>query len=204
MSKRYIILAIILIGAAFGLTILPEKGYRSALSPEDVLLKASDESRYLSTHTIAERIIERDPSLLLIDVRMIDEFEAYNITGSINIPQEEILNKDWEMYFLQDGMDVVFYSNGNVFAEQAWNLCAQKGYKNLYVMKGGLNKWFETIIQPTPPPDTAPSEAFDLYSFERAASIYFGGTPVGAATAPTPKKNVIVRKKEKKAAEGGC
>ncbi len=204
MSKRYIILAIILIGAAFGLTVLPEKGYRSALSPEEVLLKATDESRYLSTHTVAERIIERDPSLLLIDVRMADEFEAYNITGAINIPEEEILNDDWAMYFQQEAMDIVFYSNGDVFAEQAWNLCAQKGYKNLYVMKGGLNKWFETIIQPTPPPDTAPSEAFDLYTFEQAASIYFGGTSVGAMSAPTPKKNVVVRKKEKKAAEGGC
>lgn len=204
MSKRYIILAIILLGAAFGLTVLPEKGYRSALSPQEVLLKASDESRFLSTHTIAERIIERDPSLLLIDVRMIDEFEAYSITGSINIPLEEVLNESSEMYVDQDDMDIVFYSNGDIFAEQAWNLCAQKGYKNLYVLKGGLNKWFATIIQPTPPPDTAPSEAFDLYSFERAASIYFGGTPVGATAAPAPKKNVVVRKKEKKAAEGGC
>ena len=204
MSTRYIILAIILLGAAFGLTILPEKGYRSVLSPEEVLLKASEGSRYLSTHTVAERIIERDPSLLLIDVRMIDEFEAYNITGSINIPQEEILNEAWEMYLDQDAMDIVFYSTGDIFAEQAWNLSAQKGYKNLYVMKGGLNKWFETIIQPTPPTETDPTEAFELYSFEKAASIYFGGTPIGAQVAPAPKKNVSVRKKEKKQAEGGC
>lgn len=204
MSKRYIVLAVILLGAAFGLTILPEKGYRSVLSPQEVLLKATDDSRFLSTHTIAERIIGQDPSLLLIDVRMIDEFEAYNITGSINIPQEEILHEAWEYYFDQDGLDIVFYSNGDIFAEQAWNLCAQKGYKNLYVMKGGLNKWFETIIQPTPPAETAPSEDFERYSFERAASMYFGGTPIGAQAAPVPKKNVSVRKKQKKQAEGGC
>ena len=204
MSKRYIVLAVILLGAAFGLTVLPEKGYRSERSPQEVLLRATDDSRYLTTHTVAERIIEQDPSLLLIDVRMVDEFDAYNITGSINIPQEEILHEAWEYYFDQDGLDIVFYSNGDIFAEQAWNLCVQKGYKNLYIMKGGLNKWFATIIQPTPPEDTAPSEAFELYSFERAASIYFGGTPVGAQAAPTPKKNVTVRKKEKKQAEGGC
>jgi rhodanese-related sulfurtransferase len=197
MSKRYIFLAIVLLAAAFGLMVLPEKGYRSALSPQEVILKASDESRFLSTHTIAERIIEQDPSLLLIDVRMMDEFEAYNITGAINIPLEEILNENWEMYFEQDGMDVVFYSNGDIFAEQAWNLSAQKGYKNLYVLQGGLNRWFETIIQPTPPPDTAPSEAFDLYSFERAASIYFGGTPVGAISAPPRKKCYSSEKREK-------
>jgi rhodanese-related sulfurtransferase len=205
MSFRYIILAIILLGAAFGLTLLPEKGYRSVVSPGDVLLKSTDQSRFLSTHDIAARIIERDPSILLIDIRMFDEYEAYNIPGSVNIPLEEILLENWRPYLNQDAMDIVFYSNSDVFAEQAWNLCYQSGYKNLYIMKGGLNQWFASIIQPTMPEETAPSEAFDLYSFERAASIYFGGTPVGAeTTAPVTKKKVVVRKKEKKAAEGGC
>ncbi len=204
MSKRYIILAIILLGSAIGLTMLPEKGYRSVVPPSEVLLKSSDQSRFLSTHSIAERLIERDPSILLVDVRMADEYEDYNIPGSVNVPLEEILNDYAELYVNQDAMDIVFYSNGDVFAEQAWNLCVQKGYKNLYVMQGGLNAWFATIIQPSPPEDTAPSEAFDLYSFERAASIYFGGTPVGGTAAPVQKKNVVVRKKEKKAAEGGC
>ena len=194
----------ILLGAAFGLTMLPEKGYRSVVPPGDVLLKSTDQSRFLATHTIAERLIQRDPSILLIDVRMVDEFEDYNIPSSVNVPLEEILNVYAELYVNQDAMDIVFYSNGDVFAEQAWNLCVQKGYKNLYVMKGGLNSWFATIIQPTRPDETAPSEAFDLYSFERAASIYFGGTAVGASIAPVQKKNVVVRKKEKKAAEGGC
>lgn len=204
MSKRYIVLTIILIGAAFGLTQLPEKGPKGPITPEEMLLKANDQSRYLSTHFIAKRLIERDPSLFVIDVRMMDEFEAYNIPGSYNIPLEEILYEEWEAYIDQDGMDIVFYANSDVFADQAWILSTQKGYKNLYVMTGGLNEWFRTIIQPIAPDETAPTEAFELYSFERAACIYFGGATAGAATAPTAKKKVTVRKKEKKAAEGGC
>jgi rhodanese-related sulfurtransferase len=204
MSKRYIVLSILLIGAAFGLTLLPEKGPRVEIKPEEMLLKVNDQSRFLSTHFIAKRLIERDPSLFVIDVRMADESEAYNIPGSFNIPIEEIMSEDWEAYIDQEGMDVVFYSTGDVFANQAWMLGTQKGYKNLYVMEGGLNEWFRTIIKPIPPDETSPLEAFDLYSFERAASIYFGGTSAGIATAPVSKKKVTVRKKEKKAAEGGC
>ena len=204
MSKRYIVLAILLIVAAFGLTQLPEKGPRSPVTPSDLLLKVNDQSKYLSTHFIARRLIERDPSLFLIDVRMMYEFEEYNIPGSFNIPLEEVLLPDWEAYIDQDGMDVVFYSNGDIYADQAWMLSAEKGYANLYVMKGGLNEWFKSIIQPTPPDETAPLEAYEQYSFERAASIYFGGSSAGAATAPVAKKKVTVRKKEKKAAEGGC
>ena len=129
---------------------------------------------------------------------------TYNILGSFNIPAEEILSEDWKAYLAQEGMDIVFYSTSDVFADQAWMLCTQKGYKNLYVMQGGLNEWFRTIIQPIAPDETAPTEAFELYSFERAASIYFGGTSAGTTTALPSKKKVTVRKKEKKAAEGGC
>lgn len=204
MSKRYIVLTVILLVLAFGLTMLPEKGPRSPITPEELLLKANDQSRYLGTHLIAKRLIERDPSLFLVDIRMIYEYEEYNIPGSYNIPLEEILSPDWEAYIDQEGMDVVFYSNSDVFADQAWMLSTQKGYKNLYVMRGGLNSWFRTIIQPTPPDETASTVAFEKYSFERAASIYFGGTSVGMASAPVAKKKVTVRKKEKKAAEGGC
>ena len=204
MSKRYIVLAIILIVLAFGLTQLPEKGPKSPVTPEEMLIKVNDNSRYLSTHFIAKRLIERDPSLFIIDVRMADDFNAYNIPGSFNIPLEEIMNSDWEAYIDQEGMDIVFYSTSDVFADQAWMLSAQKGYSHLYVMQGGLNEWFKTIIKPVPPDETAPTEAFDLYAFERAACIYFGGASAGAATAPVAKKTVTVRKKEKKAAEGGC
>ena len=204
MQKRYIILAVLFLAVTFALTQLPEKGERIPVKPEEMLLKANDDSRYLSTHFIAKRLIERDPSLFLIDVRMMYEFEEYNIPGSFNIPLEEITLPDWEAYVDQDAMDIVFYSNSDIYADQAWMLCAQKGYKNLYVMKGGLNEWFKTIISPTPPDETASLEAFEQYSFERAASIYFGGTPVGAESAPPPKKDVVVRKKQKKAAEGGC
>ncbi len=37
------------------------------------------------------------------------------------------------------------------------------GYKNLYVMKGGLNEWFAKILNPTEPPQTAPTEEYNLY-----------------------------------------
>jgi rhodanese-related sulfurtransferase len=198
MSKRYIVLSILLIGTAFGLTQLPEKGPRSEVKPAEMLIKVNDQSRFLSTHFIAKRLIERDPSLFVIDVRVAAEFESYNIPGSFNIPMEEIMDEDWAPYLDQDGVDIVFYSTGDVFSNQAWVLGTQKGYDNLYLMEGGLNEWFRTIIKPVPPAETAPLEAFELYSFEKAACIYFGGASAGVASAPGTKKKVTVPKNEKK------
>ena len=203
MKAKYIVPAIIIYAISVGLYYIPEKSI-DVVTPDYVLIKSKDDSRFISTYRLAERIIEGDPSLKLIDVRMIDEYEGYTIGEAINIPFEEIITESWKEELTQTGKVIVLFANGDVYSEQAWNLCTQKGYENIYVLKGGLNEWFRTIIVPEPPPETAPSEAFDLYSFQKAASIYFGGTPVGAQAEATPKKNVIVRKKNKKAAEGGC
>ena len=204
MSKRYIFLAFVLLASAFGLTRLQDKPDSNQIPANELLLEINDPAKYQSTHQIAKRLIERDPSLFLIDIRTAEQFEEYNIPGSFNIPLEEIMAPEWIDYVDQDAIDVVFYSNADVYADQAWMLYTQQGVQNLYVMKGGVNEWFNTIIQPTPPLETAPTEAFDLYAFERAACIYFGGASAGVASAPAPKKAVTVRKKEKKAAEGGC
>ena len=204
MSKRYIFLAFMLLASAFSLTQLQDRPDNNQIAASELLLKIHDPAKYQSTHQIAKRLIERDPNLFLIDIRSSEQFEEYSIPGSFNIPLEEIMAPEWMDYVDQDAMDVVFYSNADVYADQAWMLYAQQGVQHLYVMKGGVNEWFKTIIQPTPPLETAPTEAFDLYSFEQAASIYFGGTSAGVDSALAPKKAVTVRKKEKKAAEGGC
>ena len=203
MKAKYIVPALVIYAISVGLYYLPEKD-TDVITPEYVLIKSKDNSRFISTHKLAERIIERDPSLKLVDVRMVDEYENYTIEEAINNPFEEIISENWTDELTEEGKDIILFSNGDVFSEQAWNLCEQKGYKNLYILKGGLNEWFRTIILPEPPPATASSEAIDLYSFEKAASIYFGGTPVGDQAQPAPKKDVVIRKKNKKAAEGGC
>jgi rhodanese-related sulfurtransferase len=206
MSKRYIVLAILLIGIAYGLTQLPDKPTRLGLSPKEFLVQITDPSRFLSTDLIAKRIIEQDPSLFLIDVRSPEEFEEYSIDGAVNIPLDYLLDEDWAGYLNQDAMDIVFYSNSDIYSDQAWALSVQYGYSGLYIMKGGLNEWFRTIMLPTPPNELSPVVDFDLYSFRKGASQYFGGTPSGnqMEVETVKKKQVVVRKKKKKAAEGGC
>lgn len=207
MSKRYIFLAILLIAMAFGLTQLPEKAPKSEVSPEQFLIEIYDQARFLSTDLIAKRLIDRDPGLLLIDVRTAEQYEEYTIPGALNIPLDLVLKDDFSPYFQQVGMDVVFISNGDVYAEQAWALTVQKGYQNLYVMKGGINDWFHNIMLPQKPADTEDSKAFATYTFRKGASQYFGGTPASMPSIekkPVKKKKVVVQKKKKKEAEGGC
>ncbi len=205
MSKTYVILSIVLIGLAFGLILLPETNRTNEIEPEILYKEIIDPSRYLSADLVAERLINEDPSIMLVDVRSYDQYEAYSLPNAVGIPLDEILLPEWEDYFMQEDMDVVLYSNGDVFSDQAWVICTRLGYRNLYVLSGGLNQWFNDIMQPAPPPETAPSEAFDLYSFRRAACFHFGGGSIDMGTSMSDQEPIKLVKREKKViSEGGC
>jgi rhodanese-related sulfurtransferase len=209
MQKRYIILAILLFVVAFGLVFLPGIQEKEQIPADVFLKKINDPSRFVTTDMVAKRIINQDPGLLLIDVRATGDFESYSLSGAINIPLADILIEDWQGYLDQDVQDVVFYSNDDILAGKAWTLCVQLDYKNLYVMKGGLNEWFATIMQPEMPEETDPSEAFDLYAFRKGARIYFGGNQTAVSEESNGEKEIKnktipIRKKVKKEAEGGC
>lgn len=204
MNIRYslLIALVVILGAI--LLVLPEKKQSSEISPEDLLCELKEQTHFKSTDEIAERLINQDPSILLIDVRMADYYFEYSLPRAENIPLEDILHPDWEEFLDQTDRDVVFYSNADVYAEQAWMLARRMGYENLFVMKGGLNNWFETIIQPTAPKETDSSLEIDLYQFRKGASIYFCGGQTLASDDAVQDVVIVSRKKKKSVVEGGC
>ena len=203
MNKAYIIIIIIAVLLGGGLLLIPNPDYVEELSPQQILLDINNDSRFWSTDMIADKIIKQDPSLLLIDVRDEGQYEYFSLPGALNIPLENILDPEWGDYFDAEDYDIVLYSNGDVYADQAWILLKRLNYKNIRVMKGGLNCWAETILQAPVPKQSDPQEAFELYNFRRAARQYFGGG--GEITTDDPAEVIQVsRKKKSGAAEGGC
>lgn len=204
MNIRYVFFAALLFILGAGLLFIPEKQNLNETAPEQLLSELFYQTRYISTDEVAERIINEDPSLFLVDVRMADYYFEYSLSGAANIPLEEILYPDWEDYLAQEYVDIVFFSNGDIFAEQAWMLASRMGYENLYIMKGGLNCWFEIIINPVKPEVTASSTEFDLYEFRKGASQYFAGGELISSDEVTAEPIVVSRKKKNSVVEGGC
>ncbi len=211
LSFRYKLLALILVVLAGGLLVLPKYQKQEGIKSEELLSNAISPERYISTDQLANKIINQDPSFILIDVRDSISFNKYSLPNAINIPLKKLLDKDFEAYLYQNQFDVVFFSNDNFYADQAWMLCNRLGYKNLRVLNGGLNRWFTTIINPTVPTETMSTEEHELYSTRKAASMFFGVmypdqmmTEDSNLNVPVPKKVITVKKKKKRAAEGGC
>lgn len=205
MNLRYTLLSVILLLLAFGFTVLPEKDYSKDLNADKVLLAVLDDSRYLSTDEIASLLINNDPSLQLIDVRKPEQFKEFSLPGAINIPLDSLLTDNASLYLDQDLRTNVLYSNGSIYASQAWLLTKRMGYKKVFIMRGGLNHWVETILRPTEPKQEDPANDFATYQFRKGASQYFGGgsAVAGSSTSKT-KKKPIIRSKKKKSVAGGC
>jgi sulfur-carrier protein adenylyltransferase/sulfurtransferase len=187
--------------------VLPKKKELKETDPKTLLMAIAEKSRYLSVDLVTHRIIENDPTLMLIDLRPADQFKAFTLPGSINIQSDSLLSKSTTALLNQPGKDKVLYSNSDLMAEKAWLLCTRTSIGRLYILKGGLNEWYNTIIKQGNVTSTASSADLDLLSFRNAARQYFTGTgkssdATGALKAPEKVK--VIRKAPEAKSGGGC
>lgn len=207
--KARLILATAVIPLGLIIAAVPEnttKPYK--LTAEQLLEEVKSGTQFLQPEEVADMVISKDPTLQLIDVRPVDEFEKFSLPGAINIPLVDILSPDWEETLNQDVKLNVFYSNGTNDANQAWMITRQLGYQNNYVLQGGVNYWAETIMNPEVPPTTSPNEEFAKYDLRKGAGMALGGAaeitqPSSAITTGGAKPPVQKKEKKKKVA-GGC
>lgn len=175
------------------------------IKPDQLFLDLIESTRYYTVEEVAQKIISQDPGIQLVDVRDSISYNKFTLSGAINIPLSQILDPKYRDYLDQEVYKTIFFSNGSSDADIAWMMCNRMGFKNAYVMLGGLNTWVEHILEPKDHSVIWDKVDDQMYQYRRGASIYFGGEQMdseedGAKT--KPEKPVIRRKK--KEVEGGC
>lgn len=203
MNRNYIYLTFLILILAAGVFFLPERNNENYLDPEKLMYEIARPTRFITTDQIAQMIIEKDPTLELIDVRSEDEYAEFTLQGALNIPLDSLVAESYQDYLGIEDMNAVFFSNDDIKADQAWVIARRMGYNSIYVMKGGLNCWINTIINPIKPAETASLEKFEQYNLRRGASMYFTGAEISADEGSKSALKVT-RKKKKAVAEGGC
>lgn len=201
-------LAIIMVPLAIIIAAVPQNTtHPYKLTASQMLDEINTRTQFVPAETVADMIVQKDPTLQLIDVRSKDEFEKFSLPGSVNIPIADLLSEQYTDVLNQDVKMNVFYSNGSLTANEAWMITRQLGYNNNYVLEGGLNYWFANILNPPQPESTSADEEFARYDFRKAASQALGGGSVEVTTSDnktaSPKPAVKTAPKKKKAA-GGC
>jgi len=205
--KSRIILAVFVIPLGLIIAAVPTyKTLSSNVTPKEILSEVRSGAQIITTDEVAEMIIAKDPSLLLIDIRSPEEFEKFNLPGALNIPIDNILSDEWIDIFDQNIKMNVLYGNGTTKSNEAWMILRQLGFENNYVLQGGLNYWAETIMNPKPPSNINPDDEIAKYDFRKGAGQALGGASISVnqGNESTTKKAVVKRKKKKKRVAGGC
>ncbi|MBN1144631.1 MAG: rhodanese-like domain-containing protein, partial [Bacteroidales bacterium] len=113
--------------------------------PEKMLAKALDADSYVTVDQVARLLVNEDSTFQLIDLRSPEEFNNASIPQAINIPYNKMLSTHLETYLNRD-VSNIFYANGDYVANYALVLADGLGFRDNKVMKGGLNEWYEVIM----------------------------------------------------------
>ena len=177
------------------------------LTAEELLSEVNTRTQYVTPDAVADMLVKKDPTLRLIDVRSQDEFEKFSLPGAINIPTSDLLSDKYSDILNQDIKMNIFYSNGTLTANEAWMVTRQLGYRNNFVLEGGLNYWFDAILNPKKPASTSADEEFAKYDFRKSAGLALGGGASIQTTQEQPAnsaKPAVMPVAKKKKAAGGC
>jgi len=205
--KPRIILALFLVTMGLIIAAVPQnrtKPYK--LTAEELLGEVNTRTQFITPDVVADMLVKKDPSLMLIDVRSQEEFEKFSLPGAINIPITDLLAEKYTEILNQDLKMNVFYSNSTVTSNEAWLITRQLGYKNNYVLEGGLNYWYDAIINPTKPSSVNSDEELAKYDFRRSAgqALGGGGASISVTESGSSGKPAVKPVAKKKKAAGGC
>jgi rhodanese-related sulfurtransferase len=136
-----------LLGLGIILALLPLSGSRSFIGrPQKLLSEVLNDNTYFTADQVARFITDEDSSVQIIDLRTPEEFRELNIPGSINVPYSKLLDNDPGSFLNNGKTRNIFYSNGDFDSNYALAIVRGLNLKNTFVMKGGMNEWFNTIM----------------------------------------------------------
>ena len=95
------------------------------------------EDREINYATLKE-MIKSNPMIKLVDVRSPQEFKEGKLNFAINIPLFE-LNKKADTILNNKNDIIILYCQAGVRSKKAYEILKTKGYKNLYMLEGGLD-----------------------------------------------------------------
>jgi len=100
---------------------------------------------HLEPEELADALYNKNPNILVIDVRPEQEYNRFHIRGAVNVQLPDLPD------FVAQHTDksrIVLYSNGMTHPAQARDALFRMGYNNLYILTDGLNGFIEECLKP--------------------------------------------------------
>ncbi len=144
----------------------PDSSNKSIVNTEELALNIIDTNNIIHPMQLADWIIQGKVDYRLIDLRNESKYNEYAIPGAENIPLTQIKTSE-----LLRNDKFIIYSDDELRTAQSWLLMKTLGYKNVYILVGGIDNWKESVIFPRLNIENSDSRIIEI-------SKFFGGTPI--------------------------
>lgn len=196
-AYRYHLAAAAAVVIGFILIFMPEKKNYMLADAAAAGFTAGYTPHYITSDELAFRILDNDPAVQLIDFRNALEYKRFSLPGALNLKTENLFEKETGKLLHVRNVKRVFYSYDERESVKAAKLADELGYKNIYVLQGGLKEFSASILNFKRPDGVISRQQSDTYNFRERAR----------AELPAlieKSKAAKVEKKQAKRIIGGC
>ncbi len=162
--------------AVFGLVValsafmFPERKASLIKMVEDNSLVNSYNLDIMTVDELAFKLVSDDSKLQIIDFRSAKEYEKFNLPKSSSFLIDNLFEKEPNKLLSVNHKVNVFVGNNEIIERKMAIIAKELGYKNIKILKGGLNAFVEDILNLKPTKDTISQEGRDTYRFRVKAS----------------------------------
>lgn len=148
-NSRFLkVFSAVLLVAAFGLFAVharKDDAPTAALQEKALLTGLQEGADHIEVEELADRLLGGDASLLLVDMRMPEEYAQFHIRTAINIQAADL---PATLAPHKNQGVIVLYSNGMTHPAQARDSLARLGFGNVYLLTDGLQGFLEVCLKP--------------------------------------------------------
>ncbi|MHB8838435.1 MAG: rhodanese-like domain-containing protein [Gemmatimonadaceae bacterium] len=187
----------------------PYQGAGATVNAKELSIEMATGADQVGVLTLADWIIQGKADFRVVDLRPEAAYAEYHIPPAENVPVARLGESG-----LQHNEKVVLYAEDGAQAAQAWMLMKARGFRGVYLLRGGLQAWKDSVLFPRIPDNATPAQVVEFAKIKEV-SKFFGGAPQAmagdsAATAvvmpklamPAPKAGPAGAPKKKK--KEGC
>ncbi len=183
-----------------GLLFMNNPNIKYRLSTEEMLDITIERGDLIRPADFMHIYYTKDPQYRFIDLRSAHEFLIGHIDGAVNIPLHKVLDDEYKAIFNQDEKINVLYYSDQCGACGPWMILKQIGYPNNKLLQGGYDYVKKSIIDDYAPMSGDYSAEKAKYDFAKVIK----NTPSSGVESGFDMGPVVVSKKKKSNADGGC
>ncbi len=119
---------------------------------------------------LAYELVHNYYSINLIDVRSKEEFEKYHLPLAINIPLDEMMNREWRTYFTQNQRKNIFYADVDTTAKMACLMARYIGDSENLILHESTDEFRAMFFDLEEPGSETIKKQRDIYRFRAKAA----------------------------------